>query len=91
MIFYRCYNAHPEGSNWSKTDQKWRVLFSKTKEKVTGTDSISYSLLMHDNGEAVWFWQVVSSKMKHIKKEEMPQACQDVLNSYLSGHETEEI
>lgn len=92
MIYYRCYDAHADRNRrWALTDRRWRIAFSKNKEQVRTHDEICHGLLMHGNGNAMNGLTTVYASCKALRKEDLPKPCQDSLDEYMAGYETEEV
>jgi hypothetical protein len=90
MIYYRCYDAHAEDRRWSETDYRWRVAFSRDKQKVKTTDKACYGLLMRE-GRADCLSFYIYSSLKPVRKEDMSKFCREALHEHIAGYETEEV
>ena len=92
MIYYRCYDAHADRNRrWAATDRRWRIAFSKDKERVKAHDEICHGLLMHSDGNALAGWTTVYASSKALRKTDLPKPCQESLDKYMEGYETEEV
>lgn len=91
MIYYRCYDAHADGKRYVSSDQRWRVAISSAKYRVSLSDETCSGLLMHSNGDTHLFFVTIFSSFKPVEKEEMPKPCQESLEKFLDGYQSEEV
>ena len=91
MIYYRCYDAHSDGRKYASTDQRWRVAISSAKYRVSLLDETCSGLLMHSNGDTHLFFVTIFGSLKAVKKTDLPKSCQESLDKYMEGYETEEV
>ena len=91
MIYYKCYDAHTKGGKYSVTDQRWRVLMSKHKWKVSKADEICDAFHLHSDGRHVRDFQCLFSILKPLKKSELPEPCVKVLDELFKNYETTEV
>ena len=92
MVYYKCYDAHADrNGRWAETDQRWRVLMSKDKWKVTKADEISDAILLHSDGRHIRMFQCLFSSFKPMKKSELPEPCVKVLDEFFKNYEATEV
>jgi hypothetical protein len=46
---------------------------------------------MHSNGDTHLFFVTIFGSLKPVKKEDMPKPCQEALDMFLDGYQTEEV
>ena len=92
MIYYICYDAHADrGRKWASTDRRWRISFSRDKERVKRHDETCWGILMHSNGDLLEGFTTFYASCKPLKKNELPKPCQEALDKFLENDQTEEV
>jgi hypothetical protein len=92
MIYYKCYDAHADRNvRWAETDQRWRVLMSKHKWKVARTEEECDAIHLHSDGRHIRDFQHLYSRLKPLKKSELPEPCVKVLDELFKNYETTEV